>query len=294
MAIREHVEKVKEGIASFNEWRKINPSVVPDLSHEDLTGLSADKIKNWDISSEGYNFENANLWNTKLAEGCLIFSNLKNAILIQADLRKACCIESNMEGANLLNANIEGSILLNVNMEGANVSGVKYNRYGKYRAIRVSTCYGSPRFKRFAQDQDFIEELREESFGGKVLYYLWLVFTDCGRSFFPLLLWSASIIIFFGIAYADYSIPSFLSWIPNNVKDLLVDINPKIRLQYYGSSFTPYYFSVVTFTTLGFGDVVPINKSGEIWVTIEVVLGYVMLGLLISILSDKIARRGAG
>lgn len=55
--------------------------------------------------------------------------------------------------------------------------------------------------------------------------------------------------------------------------------------------FSPYYFSIVTFTTLGFGDVLPLNWIGEIVVTIEVILGYIMLGGLISILSDKLSRR---
>lgn len=57
------------------------------------------------------------------------------------------------------------------------------------------------------------------------------------------------------------------------------------------TQFTPYYFSIVTFTTLGFGDVTPLNRAAEIWITLEVILGYGMLGLLISILASKVARR---
>lgn len=59
----------------------------------------------------------------------------------------------------------------------------------------------------------------------------------------------------------------------------------------YESWFSPYYFSIVTFTTLGFGDVTPLNMAGEFWVTAEVILGYVMLGGLISIFANKLARR---
>ena len=55
--------------------------------------------------------------------------------------------------------------------------------------------------------------------------------------------------------------------------------------------FTYIYFSVVTFTTLGFGDVTPLNTAGEVLLTIEVILGYVMLGGLISIFANKLARR---
>ena len=51
------------------------------------------------------------------------------------------------------------------------------------------------------------------------------------------------------------------------------------------------YYSVVTFTTLGFGDIVPITNIARIAVGTEVILGYVMLGGLISIFANKLARR---
>ena len=52
--------------------------------------------------------------------------------------------------------------------------------------------------------------------------------------------------------------------------------------------YTPIYFSVVTFSTLGFGDVTPCRLLGEILVTVEVILGYVLLGGLISIFAMKL------
>jgi voltage-gated potassium channel Kch len=55
--------------------------------------------------------------------------------------------------------------------------------------------------------------------------------------------------------------------------------------------FTPYYFSIVTYTTLGFGDVRPATLAGEIIVSSEVILGYTTLGLLLSVLAQNIARR---
>jgi Ion channel len=55
--------------------------------------------------------------------------------------------------------------------------------------------------------------------------------------------------------------------------------------------FTPYYFSIVTYTTSGFGDVRPATLAGEIIVSSEVILGYTTLGLLLSVLAQNIARR---
>ncbi len=50
---------------------------------------------------------------------------------------------------------------------------------------------------------------------------------------------------------------------------------------------TDFYFSVGTFSTLGFGDVTPCNWVGELVVMVEVFLGYAMLGGAISIFTSK-------
>ena len=52
-----------------------------------------------------------------------------------------------------------------------------------------------------------------------------------------------------------------------------------------------FYFSIVTFTTLGFGDIVADNAAARFLVTLEVIFGYLMLGGLISIFSNKLASR---
>jgi hypothetical protein len=54
---------------------------------------------------------------------------------------------------------------------------------------------------------------------------------------------------------------------------------------------TMIYYSMVTFTTLGFGDVAPKTHLAAILITSEVITGYIMLGGLISIFSNKLAQR---
>jgi voltage-gated potassium channel Kch len=51
------------------------------------------------------------------------------------------------------------------------------------------------------------------------------------------------------------------------------------------------YYSIVTLTTLGYGDVVPASPAAQVLAMIEVILGYVMLGGLLSIFASKMARR---
>ena len=51
-----------------------------------------------------------------------------------------------------------------------------------------------------------------------------------------------------------------------------------------------FYFSIITFTTLGYGDILPRDAVGQILVIIEVMVGYFMLGALVAIIIRKITR----
>lgn len=52
-----------------------------------------------------------------------------------------------------------------------------------------------------------------------------------------------------------------------------------------------FYHSVVTFTTLGTGDIVPINLCGQVIVILNVLAGYIILALFIFLLSNKITYK---
>ncbi|MBW1947767.1 MAG: pentapeptide repeat-containing protein [Deltaproteobacteria bacterium] len=205
-----------------------------------------------------------NLFKRNLQEVDLRFAHLEGAFLYEAHL----------EGADLGEAHLEGADLMAANFENVEVRQVTYNRKTCCRGIRVATCYGSPMFKRFAQDQDFIEELQAKGKKGKFLYYLWLIFADCGRTPWRWIAWASGFALLFGVFYSLLGAGAFdakpqgLPWILN-----------------------AFYYSVVTFTTLGFGDITPMTAPAVICVMIKVALGYVMLGGLISIFFTLIARR---
>ncbi|MCB2187707.1 MAG: hypothetical protein KQJ78_14900 [Deltaproteobacteria bacterium] len=65
--------------------------------------------------------------------------------------------------------------------------------------------------------------------------------------------------------------------------------NSPTRVQY--SKLAMPYYSVVTFPTLGFGDITQHSDGARLAVMAEVVLGYVRLGGLISIFANLITRR---
>ncbi len=80
-------------------------------------------------------------------------------------------------------------------------------------------------------------------------------------------------------------VESDLVWTPDALL-ALIDYSSSAQ-----SWFSPFYYSIVTYTTLGFGDITPQHWIGEIIVVAEVVLGYTTLGLLLSILANRVARQ---
>lgn len=277
MANIQHVEILEKGVEVWNEWRK-NFKGRPDLNYADIKIVNLE-----DVNLSRSQMEGINLKNKRLSR-----ANFRNSYLVSANLEDSDLIAADFTGSNLSFACFEKAKLQLSNFKDAMVTGIKYDRSAKYKGIRVNNCYGSQWFKRFAQDQDFLEEFKEVH---KIIYFIWGITSDCGRSILRWTICSIIIAMFFGSIYANYTIPEYLSWLPIPIKETLYKIAPIITIKNNQTLFTPYYFSVVTFSTLGFGDISPQNLSGEIFVTAEVIIGYIMLGGLISIFAQKVARR---
>ena len=117
MPIEEQLNKIKQGVDAWNQWREENPEIVPDLSQADIRGSQLQKI---------------NLSNTDLKEAKLQYSNLTGATLEKADLSKAKLLETSLQSANLKNTNLSGAGLLESNLqfsdlENANIEGAQFN-----------------------------------------------------------------------------------------------------------------------------------------------------------------------
>lgn len=55
--------------------------------------------------------------------------------------------------------------------------------------------------------------------------------------------------------------------------------------------FSAFYYSVVTFTTLGYGDITPQGAWARLLVMFDVILGYVTLGVFVYLLSRKVSDK---
>src|SRR6266699_2080637 len=325
VANQQQLDMLEQGVVTWNHWRKEHPDGKPDLEEASLIGaalieanLSNAKLRGADllgadlssadlrgadlgeaILSEAIlsgadlfvaDLSSANLFEATLSEASLREATLSGADLSSADLSGANLSEANLSNAKLRGANLLGADLSSANLNETDVSDIKYldrnheQRFltwvypraimrGKYQGIRVASCYGKATFKRDAQDQDFLDTLEKQ---WEETWRMWLFrawgIIDYGRSMFGVFLLALIIVLGFGLTYHFH--PDLLS---------------------YGShsqtAFSPFYFSIVTFTTLGFGDVTPNGVGGEMIVSLQVISGYLTLGLLISILANKVARR---
>jgi len=108
MGDSEHEKKLREGQEPWNEWRRQNPALTPNLSDSRLNDVG---------NLRGYDFAKANL-----ARAVLVEVHLDNAILRDADLRSA-----NLAGTKMPGADLAGAGLNSANLERADLSCAKLN-----------------------------------------------------------------------------------------------------------------------------------------------------------------------
>jgi hypothetical protein len=136
--------------------------------------------------------------------------------------------------------------------------------------IRDINFAGAYEMRRFIIDQNYLKEFKDRSKWTNAVYHFWWATSDCGRSVLRWFLWTIVAALIFAGSHENLSVdwgdhPTWLS---------------------------SFYYSVVILTTLGFGDVTPASTAAQVLAIIEVVIGYLMLGGLLSILSNKMVRRG--
>ena len=253
-----------------------------DLSGANLKGANLDNIKADRASFGLADLTRASLFNGELEFSTFIKAKLINTNLSCANLQGCRFREANLTGANFFEASLISSDLSmttvdkanfnNADLRGARLRLIKGFKKASWIGsdIRDINFSGAYMLRRFIIDENYIKEFKEHNKLTRFLYYLWLITSNCGRSMFR---WfCCSIILVF-----------LFAWLYNFVG---IDYGP------HPTPLSNIYFSVVTMTTLGFGDVIPSSAAGQLLVMLEVITGYIMLGGLLSIFSNKMARRG--
>jgi hypothetical protein len=198
--------------------------------------------------------------------------NLQDARLREADLSRVDFTGADLRSVDLSKSSVPGSSFNNTDLRNARLRAITGFEKAEWtgtdiRDINFSAAY---RLRRFIVDQNYLREFRESSRFNEFAYYVWWVTSDCGRSLTRWCVWISLVIVLFSWLYS------------------FTGIN-------YGANrdwIAPLYYSVVTLSTLGYGDIAPVTPVARILAMIEVMIGYLMLGGLLSIFNNKMARRG--
>jgi hypothetical protein len=113
MLYLDHLQRLQEGVAAWNEWRARHPEIQPKLAEADLCGLTL----------RGADLHAANLARARLCHADLASADLSQANLFKADLRGAL-----LEGANLAGALLWSANLCEASLYGANASEAMLSR----------------------------------------------------------------------------------------------------------------------------------------------------------------------
>ncbi len=258
-----------------------------DMSNCELTGADLTEANMENVKANHIGLGMASLKRTRMFRAHMEGATLSKANLRGADLRCACLHKARIREANMTGVDLTGSDLREADLALCNVARANFKdadmRGARLRAIegfekaewigvdiRDINFAGAYTMRRFVVDQNYLKEFRERGRFSNVLYWLWWVTSDCGRSLSRWCFWISLQLLLFAALFSY------------------------VGLDYgkHPTVLSPLYYSVVTLTTLGYGDVVPSSMAGQIIAMIEVVTGYVMLGGLLSIFSNKMARRG--
>ena len=257
-----------------------------DVTEAEFTGATLDGANFEQARATRACFGNASMKGSRFFGGDLSASTLSGADLEGADLRNATLTQARMVQCTLDGADLECATLHDVTARGSSCFGTNFNRAklggsglrelkGAEKAswleaeITSVDFTGAYLLRRHILDQNYIHEFRNRGPAHRIVYWVWWLTSDCGRSMLRWGVCTLMVAVFFGLGY------------------LVVDVD-------FGANQTllsPFYFSLVTITTLGYGDVLPRSMAAQVMVMAEVAMGYMMLGGMLSIFSDKMARR---
>ncbi len=291
---------------------KTQPNLVPELeqkarSGDELEGLSLIRadLQSIDLvrhgSADGYN----------LAHSDLFRANLKGAHLFHVNFAGASLMKANLTDANLHNANLEGANLLGAKLDGAKIENVIWGEEilqetkGK-EAFRGNQVQKAHDF--FQQAEEIYRNLRKVSeLGGLfenagVFFIKEMRMRRMQKPFFSLeRIVSMSVDIFCGYGERPLRVIGFsllvilfcaCAFFILGISDsgTVIRFNAQAMLSTNLRAFADcLYFSVITFTTLGYGDLVPIGFARMVS-AIEAFSGSFTLALFVVVFIKKMTR----
>ena len=118
MADPSHLERLLSGVDGWNEWRRENPGIKPDLSEARLINADLERAV-----LDGADLRRADLSKAQLSHASLHSANLESATLILADLLGAVLNQANLSDTSFFGAFLFGTRLKSARLTGANMLG---------------------------------------------------------------------------------------------------------------------------------------------------------------------------
>ena len=106
MANQQQVVILKQGVETWNQWRRENSNTKVDLSGADLSGMSLGGVDFRDARLTRVDFRGANLQEARLS-----LANLSRATFIEASLNRASLKETRLSHAIIMNADLRDTDL---------------------------------------------------------------------------------------------------------------------------------------------------------------------------------------
>jgi len=294
--------------AEWNEWRKQNLGEAILLEGADFTG---ENLHHVDLSD----YSGIALDSQVFLKGALFErANLEHGQFIDADLRDADFTEANMTNTKLLRARLENTTFFGARLSGRHAAHNFYFRGACFDGAQLqganlsrtitdsSTSFWDCTLDRDTDFRDMALEIVQMEQGKKGLlrynirrknwedlyqkhtWIKWLVkpfwlMSDYGYSTWRIIITFFVLASLFGQIYYWWAVIAP----PGIVSNLLVD-ERGFAVPWQLVSFRALYFSIVTMTTLGFGDMYAKSQSfyGYLFLMVQVILGYVVLGALIT------------
>ena len=306
----------------MNKEKYTNPNYIAD--HNTLTELEA-------LNKEKQDLSNFNLKKSQLEKIYLVDATMKNCDLSRANLKNASMYGINLSGSNLFKTNFEKANLNNANLENCNLLGANFLKtklknvnWGKdykvineleaeeaynkgdietakikyreaedvYRAIKISMQSqtlghhtGEFFIREMIAKRKQFNKFSVPRIGSKLIELT----TGYGEKLRNIVFTIIGVIlvcmVLYGIEGVNYSDPVNGSRTISFFGD---DIQKFGLLNTLGNLF---YFSVVVYSTVGFGEMIPIGILGKSVMIFEGIMGGLILAILIIAVYKKTMDR---
>jgi len=252
-----------------------------DLSNSHLEDAALVQCHLEDASLSSAYLSGANFKRAHLDHANLCYTHLENANLKYAHLERAFLVKAHLENSNFEQAIVDGSTLFwecrvdrNTNFRGVSLDSARIDT-GTKQLLEYNT-------RRMNWEQWYKEHPRLRL----PVKAFWQI-SDYGLSTNQIIIIFFKLVILFAAVYyvwgsIDYYLRDIKDY-PGIVSNLFVDRHG-VTVVWWLVPLRTLYFSIVTMTTLGFGDIYANAQSfwGHILLSIQVILGYVLLGALVT------------